>query len=465
MDRCDSIVSIGSVSGRSVTTADSVIHIANQNWIDSVFFDTIPNTDPPTITVNPSQKDSIVNHSDTVRVVATGPTPFTYTWQFYNGSWSDTTVDNDTLVYKLTDAKNNDSLRCIVSNENGADTSAAISINVVYLQYTVTSTVVGNGASAFLPANDSVGDSLGMVSIYASYNHSEVVFNGFSEDTAGGVRVGDTLTITMHSDRAITLTFTDIPDSSTISITQPAVGSITAFPETLKRQSGDQSAIEFIVPVHYGFSHWTGDISDSTGNPLTFTFPVSGTTEISGVALLDSFPISELIVGEGSISWTPGAGGSSPRTYHYGDQVHVVATPDVGWRFDVWGGGFLIGSNPDTTYTVVDVALIAAHFVPDTVELTLTVIGGGSVLTLPEGKFGLFEYGEACTLVAFRPMIGNDTLHRWSGAATGTADTVFLDMVADREVTCRFYSSDGSATRRRSGLSFGFAPAFGRGWR
>jgi hypothetical protein len=126
-------------------------------------------------------------------------------------------------------------------------------------QYSVTSTVIGNGASAFIPENDSVSDSNSTVRIYAVYGDS-VVFNGFSGDTTGGVRVDDTLMVTMHSDRDITLTFE--PDTVQLTVNIVGTGTVTELPagKSGLYQYGEPCTLVAVYAPPDTVVTWTGAI-------------------------------------------------------------------------------------------------------------------------------------------------------------------------------------------------------------
>lgn len=96
--------------------------------------DTIPDETPVSITLDPVQQYDSLGEVDTVFVTATGTAPISYQWQFWRGSWSDTTgATNDSIFYLLSDTSlAGDSCRCVVSNAYGGDTSVAFEIDVNY---------------------------------------------------------------------------------------------------------------------------------------------------------------------------------------------------------------------------------------------------------------------------------------------------------------------------------------------
>lgn len=75
--QCDSIVSIGSVSGRSSTTADTAFHTADENFIDSVFISEIP--------VDPTYDNLVIGNSISALISETRMNDRGVTGTLYNG--------------------------------------------------------------------------------------------------------------------------------------------------------------------------------------------------------------------------------------------------------------------------------------------------------------------------------------------------------------------------------------------
>lgn len=146
-----------------------------------------------------------------------------------------------------------------------------------------------------------------------------------------------------------------------------------------------------------------------------------------------------------------------------GSTVTIYPIPDAGNVFIGYSGDTsgIVLSGDTATFIMSEDRSVTLTFEPDTVSLTLTIVGTGSVDTLPSGKGGLFQALELCTLIAvYTPP---DTVVTWSGASSGHADTVIITMDTDKSVTATFSSGEGTATRRR--IWGGFTPSFGWGWR
>lgn len=180
-----------------------------------------------------------------------------------------------------------------------------------------------------------------------------------------------------------------------------------------------------------------------------------------GWVLSDSGPVGYTVTATDVGNGTHGFVGDSVSDP--GSTVTIYPIPDVGNVFvgysDDTAGMVLSGDT--ATFTMSADRSVTLTFEPDTVSLTLTIVGTGSVDTLPSGKGGLFQALELCTLIAvYTPP---DTVVTWSGASSGHADTVIITMDTDKSVTATFSSGEGTATRRR--IWGGFTPSFGWGWR
>lgn len=123
-----------------------------------------------------------------------------------------------------------------------------------------------------------------------------------------------------YTDSVVCGIYLTVPDSSTLTLTQTAGGTVSSDPAAAKRQSGDQSTISAVADLHYTFSAWTGDLSDSTGSPLTYNYPASGSYTASAYFRLDTVivfydpngasgePPTAKLIGWGQTFTVPGPG-------------------------------------------------------------------------------------------------------------------------------------------------------------
>lgn len=123
----------------------------------------------------------------------------------------------------------------------------------------------------------------------------------------------------------------------------------------------------------------------------------------------------------------------------------LFCTPAAGYNA-YWPGDTVYYPDTDTLIiTVTEDSTVTATAHIDTNLLSLTVVGIGTVDTLPSGKGGLFAYGEPCSLVA---SYGADSAIAYSGDTSSTNDTLILTMTTDKSITATFYSLLSSGSDR-----------------
>lgn len=135
-------------------------------------------------------------------------------------------------------------------------------------------------------------------------------------------------------------------DSFTITINQPTHGTITTVPSALKRGAGDQSTITLSADAHYhvlASDPWSGDMTDSTTNPLTYVFGLSDQS-ISGNIVVDTHFIAHTDDAHSDVTYATDSLGE------YSESVTVYAAADEGYRLS-WPGGS--GIQYDTLVIVV----------------------------------------------------------------------------------------------------------------
>lgn len=112
--------------------------------------------DTATITLNPH--DTTVSNGQTVifHISATSTGTITYKWQVDDGGGYDDVAasNNDTLTWAAATAENGYLYRCIATDPRGADTSAAATLTVSAINYTLTITDDGNGSTVPSGANN-----------------------------------------------------------------------------------------------------------------------------------------------------------------------------------------------------------------------------------------------------------------------------------------------------------------------
>lgn len=170
-----------------------------------------------------------------------------------------------------------------------------------------------------------------------------------------------TIVLTYNSISDTDSVYVATPDSSTLTLTQSTGGTVSADPAAEKRQAGDQSTITAADTGHYHFVAWLGDLADSAGNPLTYTYPSSGTYTGSALFGLDSFGLAYTITGGNAIVTYLGGDSLAP----YNTNKTCTLTVSTGYTADWPGGHVGAGKHPLTVVMTKDSTLdITTHALP-----------------------------------------------------------------------------------------------------
>jgi hypothetical protein len=174
------------------------------------------------------------------------------------------------------------------------------------------------------------------------------------------------------------------------------------------------------------FLQWLGDASGT--NPIT---PVTMTRNKSVQAVFGT-TLSTTAAGSGAIFRNPVS-----ALYPFGAIVHLIAAPEPGNYFGVWGNAASGNTNPldfavitaNPTVSSLFSALSAGQF-----SLTLSANGSGHVSASPRAN--RYSSGQTISLTATPDAGQNFT--GWSGDASGTANPLNVTMNQSKAITANF---------------------------
>ena len=163
----------------------------------------------------------------------------------------------------------------------------------------------------------------------------------------------------------------------------------------------------------------------------------------------DTQTLSVTVVGNGTVTSVPaGINTTGAATFDFvaGSEVTLTAVAASGWRFDTWSGACSGGSST----CVVDLdsdANVTATFIEDatgedTYELSVTVVGNGTVTSVPAGidttGTASFDFvaGTDVTLTAVAAT--GWRFDAWSGDCSGTSATCVVNRDSEASVTASF---------------------------
>jgi hypothetical protein len=220
--------------------------------------------------------------------------------------------------------------------------------------------------------------------------------------------------------------FVLLPPIYTLSATTAGGGSVTFNPPGGSYFSNATVSVTAAPSAGWTFLHWLGDLAGSN-NPASITMsrnkqvqPVFGTT------------LSTSVAGNGSISKIPDS-----SLYPYGSVVRLVAIPQTGNYFGVWGNAASGNVNP-LSFTVTNAnQTVSALFAPlGGGQAALTVIpdGFGHVTESPQAN--VYSTGAGVTLTAL-PDPGQSFIG-WSGDASGSSNPLNITMTTSKVITASF---------------------------
>ena len=244
-------------------------------------------------------------------------------------------------------------------------------------------------------------------------------FDHWSLDLIGSANPA---TLTITGNMAVTAHFTQI--EYTLSVSVDGSGSVNRN-NSGPYHYGDVVQLAANASVGWTFDHWTGDLIGSA-NPATLT--ITGNMSVTAHFTQNVYTLTVNVVGQGSVNRN-----NTGPSYHYGDVIELTAVPTIGWAFDHWSLD-LIGSANPATLTITRNMIVNATFTQQQYTLSINVVGGGSVSKNPNQT--TYTYGTNVTLAATANI--GWSFASWSGAVSGTASPVTVNMTGDKSVTATF---------------------------
>ncbi|MCD4688057.1 MAG: DUF4114 domain-containing protein, partial [Desulfuromonadaceae bacterium] len=223
------------------------------------------------------------------------------------------------------------------------------------------------------------------------------------------------------------------------------------------------------------FNSWSGYVS-GTDSETSFNMNRSNrTVTVNFGEIVSETPLLNLTIsGDGagevtldgtSHSYT--ATESGTYEFYLNEVVTITATPDGNDIFSGWGGVLSGAQNPEELILTADKAVTATFSSKPVEQLTLTIDGTGTGTVILAGSSGEHTYDSTSSggvydfytdeTVTLTGAPGTDVELVWSGAASGTASIVTVDMnSADRSVTATF-DEEGSVAVVEVSLNLTFS--------
>jgi hypothetical protein len=205
-------------------------------------------------------------------------------------------------------------------------------------------------------------------------------FAGWEGDVA--VASAATTTITMNSDKAVTVVFEEIPATETLVVEILGSGSVQKTPDKPLYVRGETVQLSAQALPGWQFSRWIGLVQ----NPNSAIATVVMNSNLVVVAVFverEDLQLQTIVQGQGLVERTP-----EQLSYTAGQRVDLKAVPSVGWRFVEWRGPVNNRVQPQTFLVLNSDVTVTAAFAPAPTDLRLTVSqrGEGTVFRLPEAE-------------------------------------------------------------------------------
>ena len=265
-----------------------------------------------------------------------------------------------------------------------------------------------------------------------------------------------TCTVAMTQVRNVTATFADNPQTLTVTVNGTGVGTVTSTPGGIACAPDCSRGYPFntsvtlaaLAGVGSSFTGWSGACAGTGTCTVTMTQARSVTATFTGnpqqlTVNLAGTGIGTVISNPAGISCNP----TCVATFPYNTSVTLTATAGADSTFTGWSGACT--GTGTCAVTTSQARSVTATFTRNPQQLTVTVVGTGSVTSNP-GTIAcapicseIYTYNTGVTLTATPG--ANATFTGWSGACTGT-DTCTVTMTQARSVTATFGGSAGQPT-------------------
>ncbi len=248
------------------------------------------------------------------------------------------------------------------------------------------------------------------------------VFGGWRGDA---VSTGDSITVTMDRDKAISGEFSVLNYAVSLAPVREG-GTLFVLPSLKSYEYGSKVTVEAKPLPGYLFASWSGDISGSQ-NPATLV--VESNKRIGAAFVKSQFTLTTRVNPLGFIEVNPPAG-----LIDGGTRVTLKAVPPPNYRFVSWSGG-ASGTSPTVTITMDANKDVTANFVR-LYNLYTFVDPVGTGVVSPAS--GTFDDGAVVTLTAV-PVNGYEFVG-WSGMSgdMGSNPVTRVVMNWDKSVSATF---------------------------
>lgn len=197
--------------------------------------------------------------------------------------------------------------------------------------YTIISNVIGSGSITLAPNQEFY--HLGAEVTVTALPNPGWTFAGWSGDLDGAN--GQT-TLTVNGNKNVTATF--VPLAPTLSINSNGNGTVTVSPLKETYQYKEQVTLTATAGEGWLFTGWSGDLS---GDATPVTIELDSNKSIVANFAQTTGTLATQVVGQGQVQIKP-----VKTVYATGEEVELLAVPDLDWLFTGWSGDLSGDANP-----------------------------------------------------------------------------------------------------------------------
>ena len=343
--------------------------------------------------------------------------PVTYDWDFCGVVLEDSSPE---INYTFPFAGDCEVTLTVTNPYDSTVASEVIYVVPTGEMYTLETNIAGDIGGSVLRDPDRPGYNPGETVTLTAVAEPGYTFSEWSGDLIGSTNPA---TVTMNSDTSITASFTQ--DEYTMTLIPAGNGSFVKDPDQVSYHYGDTVQLTANPDVEWSFLEWSGDLTGNT-NPVTII--INGDTTITGTFVIGVHQLLLDTNGEGSITADP------DQPFYPNDMpVQLSAVPALGWSFSSWSGD-LSGSENPVSLTMNGDKSVTANFTQNQYNLTVDIVGDGSIIKLPDST--TYVYGETVELTAV-PDFGWHFVE-WSGDISGSDNPVSIEMTGNKSVNAVF---------------------------
>tara|TARA_R100001143_G_C3360851_1_gene135474 strand:+ start:1603 stop:3246 length:1644 start_codon:yes stop_codon:yes gene_type:complete len=210
----------------------------------------------------------------------------------------------------------------------------------------------------------------------------------------------------------------------------------TVIQSSISNEDGKAIRVTATANEHWEFVGWAGDLKN-TNESTVFVF-MDQNREVQALFEKVDYPVTIHVEGEGNVRTEVVSQKTTTEEFQHATVLRLVAEPEPGWKISEWSGD-ASGTENEVEVEVDGPVEVTATFERIDYELTINIEGEGEVtqeFVLPKTTTSEYPFETMVQLTA----IADEgwELEQWSGDASGSEQSVMIEMDGDKEVNVKF---------------------------